>query len=289
MRDASSPRQITGDDIIAELIRNLEVGAFKVRHTILVPCAFNVYLSSEDYELIHPIADFVRNEAKRALADHLGALNKPSSAPAFTRLLKQDPKRKAEYKILRPDWTIEFHRDEEEHLRRGEIEIYSDLGSAQTANFGAGSMTTFITRRPADAPEAADSATMRVESPAARPVHALLRYRDARGEKAFAMSSEQIVVGRGGKAVWVDLKIDGPADISREHCRIRRDAATGRFFLKDLSQFGTAVNGTPVPTSIERTAAGDKVDRDIEFPLPSPASISLADVFTLEFEAERRR
>ena len=73
-------------------------------------------------------------------------------------------------------------------------------------------------------------------------------------------------------------------DVSREHCRIRRDAATGRFFLKDVSQFGTTLDGVRVPSSLS-----EERDTNIEVELPSRATISLADVFTLEFEAAERR
>ena len=138
-------------------------------------------------------------------------------------------------------------------------------------------MTTFITRN--NAPAAGS------EIPH-RPVLARVRYRDSGVDKTFAMTSEEIVIGRGGKAVWVDLKLEGPADISREHCRIRRDPATGTFFIRDLSQFGTTVNGAPIPNSVERAEGGEKVDRNREVLLPSPAKITLADVCTLEFEAE---
>src|SRR6478752_4549730 len=64
MAQPSSTRPITGDDIISELIRNVEAGAFKVRYTTLVPCIFNVYLHAEDFDQIRPIAGFVRSEAK---------------------------------------------------------------------------------------------------------------------------------------------------------------------------------------------------------------------------------
>jgi predicted component of type VI protein secretion system len=101
------------------------------------------------------------------------------------------------------------------------------------------------------------------------------------------MTREEIVIGRGGKAVWVDLKLEGPPDISREHCRIRRDADTGTFFVKDLSQYGTAVNGRTIPTSIDRSDQGDRVDRNIEVPLPPAAKIALADVLVIEFEAKQ--
>ena len=63
----SAANQITGDDVISELIRNADAGWFKVRYTILVPCIFNVYLHPRDYELIQPIAELIREEAVRAL------------------------------------------------------------------------------------------------------------------------------------------------------------------------------------------------------------------------------
>ena len=83
----------------------------------------------------------------------------------------------------------------------------------------------------------------------------------------------------------MDLKIEGPADVSREHCRIRRDPATGKFSIKDVSQYGTTVNGEPIPSSLERSPTGEKIDRNLELPLPPSAKIGLAGVFFLEFEA----
>ena len=274
--------QITGDDIIAELIRNVDVGVFKVRYTVLVPCRFNVYLHEQDFDLIRPVADVVRREAKQALAEHLASLNKARVQPQFIKRLGLAGGNKPEYRILEKDWVVEFHRSEEERLRPGEIEIYSDLGTDQAAELGAGAKTTFITRQRADEPTVRTSR----EAPAVdHQQYATLRYSDAQGEKCFALTRDEIVIGRGGKAVWVDLKLDGPPDISREHCRIRRDAATGRFFIKDLSQYGTAVNGSMIPSSVARNEHGDKVDRNVEFPLPPDAKIALADVLVIAFEA----
>jgi hypothetical protein len=269
--------QITGDDIISELIRNADAGRFKVRYTILVPCIFNVYLHRRDYELIQPIAELIQDEAVRALKEHLSNLNKPRTPRPFS---KREPR--PEYKILEKQWMIQFHGDQEERLRPGEIEIYSELGSARPKEFGAGAMTTFITRNNAGDP----AAVAQSSETSHRPVLARVRYRDAGVDKTFVMTSEEIVIGRGGKAVWVDLKLEGPADVSREHCRIRRDPGTGSFFIRDLSQFGTTVNGTSIPNSVERVEDGEKVDRNREVLLPSHASITLADVCTLEFEAE---
>lgn len=284
MSQASSARPITGDEIISELIRNVESGAFKVRYTTLVPCVFNVYLHPEDYDQIRPIADFVRNEAKQALAEYLESLNKGSALPSITRWLGIGSDRQLQFKILENDWQIEFHRDEEERLRRGDIEIYSELSSGERTELGAGAKTTFITRRPAEAQP--DPATAPPTQRTDRQVFAYLRYRTQSGvDTTFPVTRDLTVVGRGGKAFWVDLKVEGPADVSREHCRIRRDASTGGFYIKDLSQYGTTVNGQPVPSSLERSPAGDKIDRNIEIALPDRATISLAGVYSIEFEA----
>ena len=79
--------QITGDDIISELIRNADAGWFKVRYTILVPCIFNVYLHPRDHELIQPIVDLIQEEAARALQEHLSRLNKPRSRTSARQTL----------------------------------------------------------------------------------------------------------------------------------------------------------------------------------------------------------
>jgi hypothetical protein len=275
--------QINGDEIISELIHNAQVGQFRLRYTILLPCRFNVYLQQADYELIAPVAEVVRREAKQALSEHLESLNKVRRQPQLIqRLGMGKPGNSPKYKIQEPDWSIDFHRAEDDRLRPGEIEIYSDLGIAQTSDLGSGAKTTFITRRAEGENPRHSEKTGAVARP---PVLATLRYTNG-GEKVFAITKDEIVVGRGGKAVWVDLKIEGLPDISREHCRIRRDAASGRFFLKDLSQFGTAVDGNTVPASIDRSA-GSAVDRNVEVPLPATANIALADVLVMHFEARQ--
>lgn len=274
--------QITGDEIISELIRNADAGLFKVRYTILVPCIFNVYLHPRDHELIKPIVELIEEEAVRALQEHLAGLNKSRTAHPFAKRIGLASETRPEYKILEKQWKIQFHADQEERLRLGEIEIYSELGSARPKDFGAGAMTTLITRH-----NTRDSETVAASRDGAgRKVLARLRYRDSGKDNTFVMTSEEIVIGRGGKAVWVDLKLEGPADVSREHCRIRRDSKEQTFFIKDLSQFGTKVNGAPIPNSVERIEGGDKVDRNREVMLPPRSSIILADVCTLEFEAE---
>jgi hypothetical protein len=92
------------------------------------------------------------------------------------------------------------------------------------------------------------------------------------------------VVGRGGRDYWTDLKLDTLPDVSREHFRLRRDAASGKFFLKDLSRLGTTINGEKAPSSIEFDD-GDRRDRNLEAPVPDQARIGLAGVIFLDFRS----
>jgi hypothetical protein len=122
------------------------------------------------------------------------------------------------------------------------------------------------------------------ETAPAAPTWGWLRYDDGGVPRVFSIVKPQTVIGRGGKTFWVDVKLNAPPDVSREHCRIRRDAATGRFFLKDVSQFGTSIDGVRVPSSLN----GGR-DANVEVEIPARATITLADVFSLEFEVSERR
>ncbi len=118
-------------------------------------------------------------------------------------------------------------------------------------------------------------------------VIAILTYQDQQGSHRFAMSKNEIVVGRGGVGYWVDVKLNTSADVSREHIRVRRDPASGQFFLKDLSTLGTTLDGQAVPSSIE-VVEGHRRDKGIEVPLPPRARIGLAGIVFLEFESGGR-
>jgi pSer/pThr/pTyr-binding forkhead associated (FHA) protein len=113
-------------------------------------------------------------------------------------------------------------------------------------------------------------------------VFATLTFEDNSGPRTHAVTQSQVVIGRGGAGYWVDLRVDAAPDVSREHVRLRRDASTGQFFLKDLSLYGTTLNGERVASSID-ASGGARRDVNIEVPLPPVARIGLADMVFLEF------
>ncbi|MCL4402489.1 MAG: FHA domain-containing protein, partial [Acidobacteria bacterium] len=215
-----------------------------------------------------------------ALAEKLKQWN---TKPGFFQRLAGNAPR-TQYKILPEDWTVEFYPDVEGKLQRGDIEIYSELGAASKPEYGVGAMTQRITKREASGRQ---STREQAAPAAAGSAYARIRYDDDSGTHEFAVTTNQVVIGRGGKAYWVDLKLDTATDVSREHCRLRRDPVSGRFYVKDVSQFGTTVNGKAVPSSVE-TVNGEQKDTNVETPLPEKARIVLAGVVSLDFEQEAR-
>jgi pSer/pThr/pTyr-binding forkhead associated (FHA) protein len=108
-----------------------------------------------------------------------------------------------------------------------------------------------------------------------------LTYEDERGPHVFLMKKDSLSVGRGGSSAWVDVQVMASSKVSREHFRIRRDRA-GKFFIQDVSLWGTSVDGEPLPPAVKNEDGvahpGD------ERPLPSRARIGLADAVVIHFE-----
>jgi len=120
----------------------------------------------------------------------------------------------------------------------------------------------------------------RVES---APGVAHLAYVDEQGPHVFVMRKDVVSIGRGGSAHWVDVQVTTGPRVSREHCRIRR-AGDGRFFLQDLSTWGTSVNGQRVKPYVQTSPAGQLEETGQEHELPRDARIQLADALLIEFQ-----
>lgn len=290
--------RLQGDDLIGEVLRNMEEGLFRIRRKTLVPAIYRIYLNAEDYEPFRDVVPFIAGEIRTALDEKLAAWNGTHRKRASALLGKiglPEALGDTEYVRLNDAWIVEIYPDLDGQLQPGEIEVYSELGAPPKSEYGAGSLTRriFPKDQPKEqaqtAPAPADSApTVATAVPAQtsedpEPVQeidkdqtiglafAYLRYADEHGPQTFEVTKNQVVIGRGGRSYWVDLKLETLPDVSREHCRIRRDPESGRFTIEDVSQFGTAVNGKPVG----RNASAD---------LPPRATVSLAGVIDLQWE-----
>jgi hypothetical protein len=297
MDRSSAASSATARDVILEIVRNMKEGLEPLHYSTLPPAIYHVYLHPDDMERLRGILPRIVDEAKRALDAEVERMNRSSLAESLAERLKLA--RRGDPKISAPEggWQIRILENTEEDVAQGDVVIYSELALPAKMELSDGSMTKRIaTRKLGGAPSAAQTSyeTRKTEAapvpapaspaPAEDGAFAVIEYEDQGGHKMFRMTKNEIVVGRGGRDYWTDVKLDTLADVSREHFRLRRDPSSGEFFLKDLSRLGTTVNGEPVPSSIDFTS-GEKRDLQVEAPVPAQARIGLAGVVFLEFRS----
>ena len=276
----------TAREIILEIVRNMREGLEPLHYCTLPPAIFHVYLHSSDIERLRGILPRIVDEAKRALDAELERLNRASLGERFKLSKRSEPK------IVAPEggWQIRILEDTDDESAPGDVAISSELALPAKDEIGSGSMTKRIaTRRMSGVESTKQSygASSKVEAapPAeASGTFAVIEYDDSTGHKTYRMSKDEIVVGRGGRDYWTDIKLETLPDVSREHFRLRRDPASGQFFLKDLSQLGTTIDGAKAPSSIA-IEGGEKRDLNLEAPVPARARIGLAGVVFLEFRS----
>jgi hypothetical protein len=270
-RPATAP-SATAREIILEIVRNMREGLEPLHYTTLPPSIFHVYLYADDMERLRGITPRIIEEARRALDEEVEALNRGSFAEKLKLARRSGPK------IASPEggWQIRILENTDEEVVQGDIEIRSELAVPAKEEFGSGSMTKRIATRRLGGVEstkqsydAAPAAHTPAEPAGA---FAVIEYEDHGGRKSFAVTKDQIVVGRGGRDYWTDLKFDTLPDVSREHFRLRRDPASGQFFLTDLSRLGTTIDGEAAPPQQET-------------PLPAKTRIGLAGVLFLDFRS----
>jgi hypothetical protein len=254
--------RISGQIIINELIRNMELGRLELGYSVLVPCIFSVYLHPDDFVRVASVQDLIQEDAKRALTARLAEWN------AKVGLLRRNAPRKT-FRIAAKGWWIGLFADSESSVPPGDVEIHSELNDMAQPGY-RGTKTTLIDRTPSvtSARVVRDRESTRLRS---GPVYAEIRYQDDSGPQTFLVTQNEVSIGRGGEDLWVDLALYTTEEISREHLRLRRDPGSGEFKITDLSRNGTWVNG--------RRVAGN-----VEVALPQRAEISLAEVVSLAFE-----
>jgi hypothetical protein len=304
------PRPHLAREIIFAIGDNMRDGLEPLLTRTLAPSLYQVYLHPEDYDRLRTIFRDIEAEAKTHLDRELEALNRraaPVAQKVKGRLPRKLAERLPAEETGPPpmrhvpasgEWHIRFQEDPNESLEPGEIEVVSELAVEEETGYAAGNPTQRIavstTRRlgrsessrirepsvPRErgseegTPESgggpgAEAPTAPVASAAG--CGAFLEYAADGGDvQRFDLDKEEVFVGRGAVDVWVDLRLDTVPDVSRKHARLRREPASGRWFVQDLSQFGTLVDGRPVP-------------RQGELELHDGAGIQLAGALTLTF------
>ena len=285
----------TGRDIILQVVDSMRRHGEPLYESTVHPCAYQVTLHPEDYRRLEGLLPEIGRQARRALDEELARLNRELAPVGRLRSALGRPR--MPHRALAP-WTVEVFPDPNEELARGDIAVSCELIEPVAPDFGSGSRTRRVvtTRRGADlsttetsvAVESAPAAAPPPQppEPAAPPAFAVLTWEDEGGPQTFRMEKPQLVIGRGGRDYWVDVKLRTVPDVSREHVRLRRDEATGQFFIKDLSTLGTTVDGQRIPPSLEGEGR-ERRDRNIEVPLPAVAVIGLAGAVFVQFRAER--
>jgi hypothetical protein len=257
--------RISGQIIIDELIRNMELGRLEMGYSILLPCLFSVYLHADDFARLAGVQDLVKEDAKRALGARMAEWNANKS------LFRRGATRKT-FRIAQNDWWIEFFPDTEGAVPPGDVEIHSELNDVAQPGY-RGAKTTLIEREPSVRPETVvrdRKSTRRM----AEKIFAEIRYKDDSGPQTFLVTQNEVSIGRGGEDLWVDLPLYASDEVSREHAKLRRDPASGAFTLVDNSRNGTWLNGR-------------RLARGAEEKLPERAEIGIAEVLKLSFEARR--
>ena len=283
-------RPVTPAEIIDLILIEFRAEILEMRYSNLVRSVFQVYLGARDLKRLGPVLERTRAEATRALNEELAKLNKPKLR------LPGMPQSQKRYELVGEGWVIDFHENTDDDSDQNPLIIQSEFAVPATAatddaDERVGTDTVRITRKQSSGITQTTTETVRSPNLMTRKpsgiVFATLDYADERGAQQYEMTKERIKVGRGAADCWVDLRLHAKQDISREHIQVRHDSESGKFFLKDLSTYGTTVDGKRVPPSIERQG-GNETDHNIEVPLPPKAKIGLAGVMELSFRAARK-
>ncbi|MGA8026385.1 MAG: FHA domain-containing protein [Bryobacteraceae bacterium] len=259
-----SEPKLSGNVIIGELIRNMELGRFEMKYTVLLPCVFTVYLNPGDHATLSGVFELVIEDAKRALRSRVAQLNANPTILGVRRRAKAAK----EYKIACRDWSIEFLPDSE--VPAGDVEIHSELNEVVQPGY-RGTKTTLLEREPSVSAQRTTSRRQEARRVSADPVFAEIRYEDDSGPQLYLVTQNSVRVGRGGDDQPMDLALYTTDEVSREHLVIRRDPATGVFSIVDASTNGTWVDGKRLKKGREEV-------------LPEKAEIGVGEILMLQFE-----
>jgi pSer/pThr/pTyr-binding forkhead associated (FHA) protein len=303
-------RRVTARAIIDTVVDSMKKYTEPLAYTMLAPSHYQVHLNTEDHERLAGIFTRIVEETKQRLDEELERQNRGPGMLRWIRKLSGEASSMV-YEKADGDWYISFHENADEDVEAGAFDVSVELALPAKGD-ASGTKTRVITvRRSAEGrtrkirediesrPPSGSSISGAAEAePAGREqgprrspngiepptVYARLSYEDERGRQTYNMTKNQIVIGRGGVDYWVDVHLDASDDISREHLRLRRDPQTGKFYIKDMSTYGTTVNGEKIEPSVEFEGSAKK-DKNVEVELPPRATVGLAGTLDISFEA----
>ena len=280
---AKPPRR-PARDIIDAVVENMRNNLEPLKYSTLAPSRYTVYLHPAEYARLEGIVPIVQEQTIRALNEELQQLNAGSPVRRwvgrFAGASKPDIRSAA-------DWQVEFLADPDGDLAEGDLLVDSELVLPASPDLSVGERTRKITTVRSGQLTTVRSQMLSPSRPApAAAALARIEYDDDTGHHSFEMTKDSLTIGRGGTTYPVDIRVSSSADVSREHARIRRDAAADAFFLIDLSSLGTTLNGRHVPRGYDEVD-GTKRENGAETALPDGARIGLADTVFLEFRRVR--
>ena len=284
-----SPQQMTrtrraAGDLVEAVVENMRRNLEELKYTTLAPSRYTVYLTPAEFARLEGILPRLQAETIRALNEELDRRNRPS---LLRRAFKWAPAgRRRQTENAGVQWHVEFLCDADGELaHEGDIVVHSDLALPAQPDLGVGERTRRITTVRSGGRTTTKEQVV-AEATSRPPAYARIVFDDQRGRHEHEVVRDQTTIGRGGLAYPVDIRIATSEDVSREHVRLRRDPASGRFYLVDLSTLGTTLDGRHIPRGVEERD-GAKYETGAESLVPDRARIGLADTVFLDFERIR--
>ena len=266
-------------DLIDAVLENMRNYREPLKYSVVAPSRYTVYVHPDEIVRLNGILPLLREQAERALSEEMAKLNRRSFARSCRDWLFARSRPATE--SASGGWHVEFLPDPDGELHPGAILVHSELLLPLAPELGAGQRTRRITTVRSGTgthsqEHVEDPPTARVK------VMARLEYGGHADQPPFDIVKDSVTIGRGGNAYPVSMRITASPDVSREHARIRFDAATRRYFLIDLSSLGTTIDARPVPKGYDDSSGG-KRENGVEVPLHDGARIGLAETVFLTF------
>ncbi len=298
------PAPLTGEAIITEFVRSMHQASMPLAYTVRVPNYYVAVLHPEDFNALIGLKAAIIEEARKRLDEELHNLNKQqkktqeaaSAGGLLNKFLSPSNARTTQpktYQRTGNDWEIDLDQDLDNQLSQpGEFDVHVQhveevSGPPEVAHVPQGKATRKMQVSQQVTGQLTRRITLDESGPKAQPIQqvneqalAIIRYNDHTGERIFEMISPRAVIGRGGVNQPVDLELYATKSVSRKHLIIQYDVDRSVFKAKDISTYGTSINGRRLTPSINEFGE----DQDVWVDLPDQATIQLADTVTLNFQ-----